>query len=97
MVHSLKHTVINGGNHQTGIGFALGETIHFGSLEFITDLFSNLSLSPEGNDSGSVFMGMVHNKSSSLHTIFEESTNEDDTTSSGRGDSGFPSLEGATW
>jgi hypothetical protein len=44
--------------------------------------FDNMSLSPEGNDSGAVFMGMVHNRSLSLHTILEESTNEDDSASS---------------
>jgi hypothetical protein len=66
-------------------GFALGETIRFGSLEFIANRFSSLGLSPEGNDSGTVFVGTVHSGSSSLHTILEEFANVDDTTSSGGG------------
>jgi hypothetical protein len=46
MVHSPKPTIIDNGNTLTDIGFALGETIHFESLEFIINCFSNLSLSP---------------------------------------------------
>jgi hypothetical protein len=38
-------------------GFSLGETIHFGSLEFIADYFTHLSLPSKGSDSGAVFMG----------------------------------------
>jgi hypothetical protein len=57
-----------------------------------TDRFDNLSLSPKGNDSGIVFIGMVHNGSLSLHTILKESTDKVDTISSGRGNSGFPIL-----
>jgi hypothetical protein len=37
VVHSPKLTVNTDGKHQTGVSFTLGETIHFGSLEFITD------------------------------------------------------------
>jgi hypothetical protein len=69
IVHSPKLIIIIDGNRQTDIGFALGETICFGSLKFITDHFSNLNLSPEGNDSGVVFLGMVQSGSSSLYTI----------------------------
>jgi hypothetical protein len=54
-------------------------------LEFITNRFDSLSLSPEGNDSGAVFVGIVHSGSPSLHTILKESVNKDDTTSSGWG------------
>jgi hypothetical protein len=50
MVHSLKPVIIIDGNHQTGVGFALCETIRFGSLEFMAKRFSSLSLSPKGND-----------------------------------------------
>jgi hypothetical protein len=41
-------------------GFSLGETIRFGSLEFITDCFSGLSLSPMGDSSDAVTMGSTH-------------------------------------
>jgi hypothetical protein len=94
MVHSLRLTIVTDDNHQVGIGFTLGETRHFGSLEFIADHFSNLSLSPEWNDSGAAFVGMAHSGSPSLHTIFKESADEDDTTSSGGGNSGFPISRG---
>jgi hypothetical protein len=53
-----------------------------------------MSIYPEGNESGIVFIGMVHSKSPSLHTILEESANEGDTTSSGGGNSGFPISRG---
>jgi hypothetical protein len=58
-------------------------------LEFITDCFDSLSLSPEGNDSSVVFVGMVHSGSLSLHIILEESTDEGDTTFSRGGSSDF--------
>jgi hypothetical protein len=54
MVHSLKPAIITDDNNPTDIEFILGKTINFGSMEFITDGISNLSLSPEGNDSGAV-------------------------------------------
>jgi hypothetical protein len=97
MVHSSKLTFIVNGNNLTDVGFTPGETIYFGSLKFTANCFSNLSLSPEGNDSGAVFVGMVHNKSSSLHTILEESSDEGDTTSDRGGALDSPALEGATW
>jgi hypothetical protein len=80
MLHSQKLTTVTNSNHQTSVGFILGETIYFWRLEFITDRFANLSLSPEGNDSGAISMGMVHSRLPSLHTILDESTDEDDTT-----------------
>jgi hypothetical protein len=92
MVHSLKLAVIANGECQTGIRFAIGETIRFGSLQFIADRSSSLSLSPEGNDSDAIFVRMVHSGSSSLHTILKEFTDEGDTTSSERGKLWFPHL-----
>jgi hypothetical protein len=97
MVHSMKPIIVANGNKLTGIGFTLVETICFGSLEFITDRFSNLNLSPEGNDLGAVFVGIVHSGSPSLHHVLEESTDEDDTTFNGRGTPASPSHEDATW
>jgi hypothetical protein len=40
-------------------GFTLGNIVHFGSLEFIVKCFSSLTLSPKGNDSSTIFMGMA--------------------------------------
>jgi hypothetical protein len=38
-------------------GFSLGETIHLGSFEFITDYFGGLSLSLRRSNSDTTFMG----------------------------------------
>jgi hypothetical protein len=38
-------------------GFSLGETIRFGSLEFIINRFGGLSLSPMGDGSNAIVMG----------------------------------------
>jgi hypothetical protein len=53
IVYSPKPTIIADGQHQTGDSFTLGETIHFGNLEFIVKRFGSLSLSDEGNTSSS--------------------------------------------
>jgi hypothetical protein len=79
------------------VGLILGKTIWIGILEFTADRFGNLSLSPEGNDSGAVFIGMVHNGPPSVHTIHEESSDEGDTTSGGEGALDSLTLEGAMW
>jgi hypothetical protein len=89
--------IVTDGDHQTGVGFALGKIVRFGSLEFNVNHFGSLSLSPEGNDSCVVFVGIVHSGSPSVHTILEESADEDDTTSRGGEAPASPSLEGATW
>jgi hypothetical protein len=72
----------------------LGKTICFESLKFTVDRFGNPSLSPEGNDSVIVFIGMVHSGSPSLHIILEESYNKGDTASGGGGSSGLPGPRG---
>jgi hypothetical protein len=97
MVYSPKHTFVVNDNNLAGIGLAPGETICFGSLEFTTDRFGRLSLSQEGNDSGTLFVGMVHNGSPSLHTVLEESSNESDATSGKWGAPDSPAPEGAMW
>jgi hypothetical protein len=94
MVHTLKFTIIANGNNLTSVGFMPGETIYFGSMEFTADLFGNLSLSPKGNDSGVVFIGIVHSGSTSLHTILEESSDKGDTTSCRGGSFGFLNPRG---
>jgi hypothetical protein len=90
MVHSPKLDVINNDKHLTGISFTNGETICFGSLDFIVDHFGRLSLFDEGNVSGAIFVRIAHSGSPSLHTILEDSIDEGDTTSSGGGSSCFP-------
>jgi hypothetical protein len=85
MVYSPKLTYVANGNNPTGVGLAPGETIWFGSLEFTTDHFGNLSHSSKRNDSGAVFIGMVHNGSLSVQTILEESFDEGDAASGGGG------------
>jgi hypothetical protein len=49
------------------------------ALEFFADCFSSLSLSPKWNDPFTIFVGMVHNGSPSLHIILEEFADLDDT------------------
>jgi hypothetical protein len=90
MVYSPKLTFIANGNNSTGIGLAPGETIYFGSLEFTVDHFGRLSLSPNGEDSGAIFVGMVHSGSSSLHTALKELSDEANATSGEGGSSGLP-------
>jgi hypothetical protein len=73
-------------------GFSLGKTICFGSLEFIADCFSGLSLSPSGDGSDATFMGSTHNgPPSPLRAMIGNSTEEFHTASSGEGGSGLPS------
>jgi hypothetical protein len=80
MVYSPKLTFVANGNNLTNVGLALGETIYFGSLEFTTNRLGCLSLSPVGEDSSTIFVGMVHNGSPSLHTTPEENFDEGDAT-----------------
>jgi hypothetical protein len=88
----IELAIVTDENLQTGGRFALGKTICFGNLEFIANHFRNMSLPPDGNDSGIIFMGMVHSGSLSLRTILDESIDEDDTASSGRGKLWLPHL-----
>jgi hypothetical protein len=64
MVYSPKLTFITNGNNPIDVGLAPGETICFGSLEFITDRFGRSSRSPKEDDSCAVVVGMVHSGSS---------------------------------
>jgi hypothetical protein len=63
-------------------------------LEFIADRFDNLSLSLEGIDLGTIFVGMAHSRSQSLHAILEESVGDDDSASSEVESSDFPISQG---
>jgi hypothetical protein len=46
MVPSSAIVVAIDGEHLTCGGFSLGETVHLGNFEFITDYFDGLRLSP---------------------------------------------------
>jgi hypothetical protein len=90
MVHSSTLAITTDGEHLTYGGFSLGETIRFGSLEFIAHCFRSLSLSPKGSDSGAIIVGTTLNRLPSLHTIVEDSIDEFYIASSGEGCSGLP-------
>jgi hypothetical protein len=54
--------------------FSLSETIHFGSLEFMTNHFGSLGLSPMGDGSGAAIMGSTHGETpSSLWAMIGDS------------------------
>jgi hypothetical protein len=72
-----------------GVELTQDEAICFKDLKFIADHFDNLSLSPEGDDSGIVVRSMARSGSPSLHAILEESPSEDDSASSEGESSGF--------
>jgi hypothetical protein len=94
MDHLPKLTIGTDSSNLFDIGLAWGETIRSEKPEFIADHFNYLSLSPKGDDSGIVFMGMAHSGSPSLYTIIEESTGKDDSASSQGGSSSFPISQG---
>jgi hypothetical protein len=72
--------------------FSLGETVHLGSFEFISDYIGGLILFPRRSDSGTAFMGSTHSRPPSPRwAMTEDSTEELLTTSSRRGGSGCPS------
>jgi hypothetical protein len=67
-------------------GFSLGETVHLGSFEFITDNFGGLSLSPRRSDSSTAFMGSTRSgPQSQRRAMIEDSAKEFRTASSGGG------------
>jgi hypothetical protein len=85
MVHSSVFTVSTDGECLTCGGFSLGETVHFGSLEFIAVCFDGRSLSPKGSDPGNIFMATTRSGSPSLRAMIEDSTEEFYTASTGGG------------
>jgi hypothetical protein len=60
MVPSLVLTVTTGGEHLSSDVFSFGETICFGSLDFIIDRFSGLRLSPIVHGLGAAVMGSTY-------------------------------------
>jgi hypothetical protein len=59
MVPSSMLAIAVGGERLSCDGFSLSEIIHFGSFEFITDRFGGQSLSPMGDGSGAIIMGLA--------------------------------------
>jgi hypothetical protein len=90
-----NHPCLRVGGHS--VGLALGETICFSSLEFTTYCLGCLSLSPKEDESGTLFVGMVHSRMPSLHTALEDSSDEGGAASGKGGSSGSPGPEGAAW
>jgi hypothetical protein len=73
-------------------GFSLIQTICFGSLEFITDCFSSLSLSPRGDGSDATFMGSTRSgPPSPLWAMIGDSIKEFHTSLGRGGGPGHPS------
>jgi hypothetical protein len=60
MVPSSMLAIATDDEHLSCGGFSLDETIRFGSLEFIANCFSGLSLSPKRDGSDAAFMGSAH-------------------------------------
>jgi hypothetical protein len=60
MVPSLVLTVANDGECLSCGGFSLGKTIHFGSLKFIANCFSGLSLSPSRDVLGAIVVDSAY-------------------------------------
>jgi hypothetical protein len=90
MVYSSALAITTDGECLMCGGFYHGETVHFGSLEFIVGCFGSLSLSPKESDSGAIFVGTTRSGSPSLCAMIEDSTDEFYMTSSGQGSSGLP-------
>jgi hypothetical protein len=92
MVPSPAITIATDGECLTCGGLSLGETVHLGNFEVITDYFSLLSLSPRRGNSSAAFMGSTHSGPPSLwRGIIEDSIEEFLTTSSGEGGFNLPS------
>jgi hypothetical protein len=90
MFNSLKLPFISIDSYPTGVSLALGKTIHFSNLEFTVDHLCHLSLSSKEWDSDTIFIGMVHSGSPSLHTALEDSSDEDGAASGAGGSSRSP-------
>jgi hypothetical protein len=62
MLPSSALTVTADGERLSCGGFSLGETARFGNLKFILDHFGALSLSPMGDGSYAIVMGLAHGR-----------------------------------
>jgi hypothetical protein len=83
-------TITTSDIYMFGTELTQDEVIRFKGLKFIANPSDDQGLLLEGNDSGTVFMGMARSESPSLHAILEELPNEDDSTSSDGESSSFP-------
>jgi hypothetical protein len=59
MVHSSTLAVATDGERLTSGNFSLSETVPFGSLDFITDCFGDLSLSPKGGGGATQVLSLL--------------------------------------
>jgi hypothetical protein len=92
MVPSSVITVAVDGECLSRDGFLLDETIRFGSLEFITDCFGGVNLSPQRDGSDAVAMGSTHcGPLSPLWAMTGDSIEEFYMISNGEGGLGLPS------
>jgi hypothetical protein len=92
MVLSSAITVAADGERLTCGGFSLGQIIHLGSFEFITNYFSGVSLCPRTGNSGATFMGSTHSGTPSpWWAKIDYSVEEFLTASNAEGGFGLPS------
>jgi hypothetical protein len=92
MAPSFALTVAADGEHLSCGGISLGETVRFGSLEFITDYFDGLSLSLKRDSSDAAFMGSTYCEPlSPLRAMIGDSTEEFHTALGGERGSDLPS------
>jgi hypothetical protein len=95
MVSPSSIAIIADCEHLVCSGFSLGELVHLGNLEFITDYFGGLSLSPRRGNEGTIFVGSTRSGASTLKQVtVGDSTEEFLTMSSGEGRFGHPSPDG---
>jgi hypothetical protein len=73
-------------------GFSLDEPIHLGNIEFITDYFNGLSLSPRRGNKDAIFVGLTRSGASTpQRAMIEDSTEKFLTALSGEGSFSHPS------
>jgi hypothetical protein len=95
MVSSSAITITVDGECLSRDGFLLGETIRFGSLEFIIECFGGVNLSPQRDGSDVAAMGSTHcGPLSPLWAMTGDSILEFYTVLDGEGGSASPLLEG---
>jgi hypothetical protein len=88
MAPSPKLYFVANDNNSIDVYLAPGSTILFDSLEFTPDRIGCLTLSPLEWDSRTIFIGMAHSRSPSLHTALKVPSDEGGTALGARGRSG---------